>query len=88
MEEEKNSCHNCVYMRNVPYDAHISCAFNFKKAGAKLPPGDRHAFEMGWYMFPVNYDPIWMIGGCTKFSKVADPEFETDPMSSFISMLR
>jgi hypothetical protein len=45
----------------------------------------------GWYMFPFNYDPIWMIDECPQFSEEADPELTSkspDPVAMLISLLK
>jgi hypothetical protein len=33
-----------------------------------MPQGEYHGIKNGWYNFPVNYDPVWMISKC-KFYK-------------------
>ncbi|PIT96492.1 hypothetical protein COT94_00080 [Candidatus Falkowbacteria bacterium CG10_big_fil_rev_8_21_14_0_10_37_14] len=88
MTDTKKSCYGCAYKQNVPGDAHIACSFNFKKAEKPLPQGDPHGIKNGWYSFPVNYDPNWMMTECQAYAEESDPEMTIEPFMSLISLMR
>lgn len=63
-----NQCYDCKYTGNVPGSAHNTC--NHPKADfigtlmGKNPLGitaKSHGVEMGWFMWPINFDPVWLI---------------------------
>ena len=81
-----NNCHNCAYKSNIPGDTHISCRFNWAKSNEKPPEGNLHGIRKGWYNFPMNYDPTWMIDECKKFSSTIDKEMYLDSFD-FLSAL-
>lgn len=60
---ERPNCYQCIYRREFPGDAHSACA-NWE---AKVV-GDRYGREEGWFMWPLNFDPVWLIS-CTGFAK-------------------
>jgi hypothetical protein len=39
------------------------------------PVGQKRAIEQGWYNFPYDYDPIWMIEECAYF----EPKSKIEP---------
>jgi len=60
--EEKPNCYRCTHRRIVPGDAHSSC----KNAKAKVS-GVEYGIRNGWFMWPYNFDPVWVIS-CDGFS--------------------
>ena len=68
-----SGCYKCGYKGNIPGDAHIRCKFDWERATLPMPKGNPHGIKNGWWMFPVNFDPVWMLGKCpvfgTKLSK-------------------
>jgi len=72
MAEEKENCWNCSHRAEVPGSTHVSCTkrFNVKSEGmVPVPEGNERAIEKGWFHFPWNFDPIWIIGKCQGFNK-------------------
>ena len=82
MKTNKPSCYNCEYRGTVPGDCHSCCLypgldvgmFDFfsdknvdiaKKLNVK---GNAHGIKSGWFMWPVNFDPIWL-ENCDGFKK-------------------
>ena len=65
----KPNCYNCKYRRDLPYDAHSAC-FN---RGANVT-GAAHGIKMGWFLWPVNFDPVWL-ESCDGFKDKNEPEF-------------
>ena len=73
--------YKCKYRGNVPGDAHSCCRYpgndtnlfamfdqdnliQMIKLGIKA---DRYGFENGWFMWPVNFDPAWLLN-CNGFT--------------------
>lgn len=85
-----NSCYNCEYKRNLPYDSHFKCKYPFLTDESSMHLAslsivnidafinnvednfgfsvNKHGIQNGWFSFPENYDPVWMIGECNKHS--------------------
>lgn len=61
--KEAPDCYECKHRRNVPGDAHSSCAND--KAKVK---GNEHGIKSGWFWWPRNFDPVWLVG-CDGFEK-------------------
>lgn len=58
------NCYSCVNRRDVPGDCHISCA--------KPDPtvrGNPVGIRGGWFHYPYNFDPIWIVGECKNYEK-------------------
>jgi len=71
----KPNCYKCTYRGNVPGDAHSCCRYpgndtdmfsglfnnNNSENGTKLNiRGNLHGIRSGWFMWPVNFDPVWL----------------------------
>lgn len=69
------NCYKCQHRRNVPGNAHISCA----KPCAEVT-GDPHGIRKGWFMYPILFDPIWG-EGCKNFSALAVSPAVSDSVS-------
>jgi hypothetical protein len=52
---EKPNCYTCKHVRNVPGDEHKSCENTLAKV-----TGHPHGIRMGWFYWPVNFDPTWL----------------------------
>ena len=61
----KSDCYRCVHRRAVSGSCHSKCDADFSKI--EPPAGDKHGIKNGWWIFPWNYDPIWMEGKCENF---------------------
>lgn len=84
MEKDTTNCYKCVHRRGIPGDTHSAC--NNLKANAK---GSEHGIKKGWFLWPFNFDPVWL-ESCEGFSsdpKDALPERMDDPLGSLISLL-
>lgn len=53
-----------------------------------MPADNPHGIKNGWYMFPVNYDPTWMIEQCKAFSEKVDENLvaKEDPLQTLFSL--
>lgn len=71
---DKTSCYKCVFRGSVPGSEHSSCTFQWSVDMENVPKGHTHAIKNGWWIFPWNYDPIWMKEDCTQFKAKEDTE--------------
>lgn len=69
-----SSCYGCQYRGKVPGSTHSCCNYpgnktgpfdffnpsNLKNAIKLNIKGDPHGVNSGWFMWPVNFDPIWL----------------------------
>jgi len=55
-------CYNCKWKKDVPGDAHISCA----KPDPEMT-GDPHGIRKGWFHYPHLFDPVWKTRHCKNF---------------------
>jgi len=72
---EKPNCYECEYRGTIPGDAHSCCNYpgndtgmvsffalknteNAKKLNIKAHV---HGIRSGWFMWPVNFDPTWLL---------------------------
>lgn len=72
MAKETN-CYSCIHSRSNSDNnsAHIHCRLHWsynKKNKAEHPKGAEHGIQNGWYDFPYDYDPIWMIEPCKHYT--------------------
>ena len=82
---EKPNCYKCVHRLTIPGNAHTRCN-NFQ---AKVV-GDPHGIKNGWFMWPLNFDPTWLIS-CDGFSDNPEdkkPKQEMNPLIELSAMLR
>lgn len=77
----KANCYDCIYRGSVPGDAHSCCNHPgnetglldfFSKANmtniSKLHiQAEQHGVVSGWFFWPVNFDPVWLIN-CDGFT--------------------
>lgn len=82
-------CYNCAYKQVIPGNTHVQCMFDFQKAKMPMPKGDETGIKNGWFVFPINYDPNWMLEECRAHSTTKDPEMirEDNLMIALIAIL-
>ena len=81
---DKPNCYKCVHRRPVPGNHHSRC--NNVKANVV---GDEWGIKNGWFIFPLNYDPTWLMS-CDGFSddpKDNKPDVEFDPLVELYAIL-
>jgi len=59
-------CYKCKHRGTIPGDSHSSCS-NLK---AKVE-GDEHGIKSGWFFWPFNFDPRWLLS-CDGFKEKED----------------
>lgn len=52
----KPNCYECAWRSPVPGDAHSSCA-NYSAHVV----GRGHGINKGWFLWPINFDPVWLV---------------------------
>jgi hypothetical protein len=52
----RGKCFKCEHRGTIPGDAHSCC----KNKKAKVQ-GDEYGRKMGWFVWPWNFDPAWLI---------------------------
>jgi hypothetical protein len=75
---DKPNCYQCVHRRNVPGDTHSSC--NNPKARVV---GNEHGIRSGWFLWPINFDPVWLVS-CDGFS---DNPNDNKPELDLVSLI-
>ena len=48
-------CKTCVNKNSIPGDNHISCG----RPSVSVAGVSQHGLDNGWFMFPINFDPMW-----------------------------
>ena len=87
----KAKCFECAYKGAKPGDAHTRCKYDWSKSKFMMPRGNPHGIRHGWYMFPLNYDPVWMQEECQAFATEANPDMvkdKYDPLLELAALLR
>jgi len=84
--ESKPDCYKCSHRRDVVGSAHSRC----NNHAAKVQ-GSPHGIRNGWFLWPLNFDPTWLVS-CDGFStSEEDKKAETkrlDPLIELFSMLK
>lgn len=87
---KKPKCFGCKYRGNVAGSVHSSCRYPGNKFGLfdffsnenrvnaqKLNiKADVHGIRSGWFMWPVDFDPVWL-ENCDGFAEL---EINTDDL--------
>lgn len=60
----KLNCYNCIYMREVPGNAHIRCVNPDPNMR-----GDKYGISNGWFIYPSLFDPILGTKKCVNFER-------------------
>jgi hypothetical protein len=83
MEEMRNKCYGCAYRAEIPGNAHSRC--HNKEA---VVAGDAHGIKNGWFVWPYNFDPTWLIE-CDGWAEAGTVRVEmtADPLGDFVSLM-
>lgn len=60
---KKINCYKCKFKGGVAGSCHSSCS----KSTAKVS-GNEHGIKSGWFLWPVDFDPVWLIS-CDSFEE-------------------
>ncbi len=72
----ETSCHACKHARSIPGNCHIMCA----KPCATVT-GNPNGTERGWFMYPINFDPVWRMNECANFEPTVGRDAVSDAVS-------
>ena len=89
------NCNSCGRRGSIPGDAHIECRLPLSQgekavlvaavlAGEEaegLPRFHPHGIKKGWALWPVNFDPAWLLGKCPLHKSPAEVELESTHVS-------
>jgi hypothetical protein len=79
------NCYECVHRLEIPGSCHSRC----NNHNAKVE-GNQHGIKNGWFRWPLNFDPVWLIS-CDGFSDNTEDKklkVELDPIQELLAMLR
>jgi len=54
--DEKPNCYACKWRRDLPGDCHSRCL----NLSAHVT-GHLHGIRRGWFLWPFDFDPVWLI---------------------------
>jgi hypothetical protein len=54
-DQQMPLCYSCEHRKDAPFSAHSQCANMRSKV-----TGSQHGVDHGWFMWPFNFDPIWL----------------------------
>ncbi len=79
------SCYKCAHRREIPGNAHSRCNNHTAKV-----EGDEYGIKSGWFIWPLNFDPVWL-KSCDGFSTKQEdkdaPTKEMDPLLELSAIL-
>lgn len=67
-------CFDCAYRAEVPGNAHIAREYAWRVDQDQIPRGNPHGIRMGWFYFPVLFDPTWGPDVCPALAVTRDPD--------------
>lgn len=67
MKETKQDCYKCKHRKDLVGDYHSSC-----QAKSAVVKGHPHGIKNGWFFWPYNFDPIWLVE-CNSFESKDNP---------------
>lgn len=86
MADPKPDYYTCVHRLTIPGDAHSRC--NAGKTARVT--GHAHGIAHGWFRWPVNFDPVWLVScdSWTDDEAQRQPRHEYDPLAELLALLR
>lgn len=60
----ETNCYKCKYRTEVVGSVHTYCL----KPDPNMT-GDPHGIKNGWFIYPVNFDPVWRTKECDNFEE-------------------
>ena len=73
---DKPNCYKCIHRGDVPGDAHSQCHHpDAAPAQSRMlsVKGHIHGIQSGWFNWPYNFDPTWLLE-CNGFKAKAVKE--------------
>jgi len=80
-------CYRCKYRRDIPSSCYSSCHHPGNETGPSDIGSEQNLFQamqlninaiqhgvrMGWFMWPVSFDPVWLTS-CDGFSPISEKD--------------
>lgn len=63
--DKYNECYSCKHRRAILDDAHSFCANPDPEM-----TGNTHGIKNGWFMYPLNFDPVWKTKMCSNYEEM------------------
>lgn len=54
----KPNCYECIHRGDLPGNAHSHCN---NILGVGVMEANTYGVKMGWFLWPYNFDPVWLI---------------------------
>ena len=84
-------CDKCAYRREIPGSCHTRCGLDWTKTRAKITPANATVppWAQQWYLWPLNFDPVWEPKECAGYATEIRPGMEAklDPMQELLSLM-
>jgi hypothetical protein len=83
--DPKTECYSCKFMGRVAGNTHIDC----QNPDPEIV-GSRHGVDMGWFYYPILFDPVWKANLCRHFEKQDGKQSKTkiNPQDTILSLIR
>ena len=80
----KKNCSTCTYRTEIVNSHHVSCQYFWQNKNL-IPESPLHksnipeyAKTSGWFDFPYDFDPTWIVKKCTGYLKIEETILYTD----------
>ena len=74
--DKKPNCYECEHRGIVPGSCHSSCSHP-KRNDVEIT-GNTYGISMGWFSWPWDFDPTWLIS-CNGFSQKGTENADNKP---------
>jgi len=78
----KPNCYNCIFRGSIMGSTHSSCSYgdnelnlftivsskNYNNAQTLDIKATQHGINSGWFNWPVDFDPVWLVN-CNGFTE-------------------
>lgn len=80
---------NCAYKQRIPGNTHTRCIFKWSNGEFTPPTNQASSKQNKWFIFPLNYDPVWGPDDCPALSNEMDKDKVEDssPLLDLLSVL-
>ena len=70
MQKARPNCYDCAHRRQIPGEYNSRCV-----APRGIAEGARNAELSGWWTWPRNFDPLWLVN-CSGYTPIPTPKEE------------
>lgn len=69
-DRARQECYDCKHRREIPGDCHSKC---MNPSRTVFENGNAHGKKNGWFLYPLNFDPVWKESLCENFESTVNP---------------